>query len=140
MKALIKMMIFIVFTVVVLLGGYWGYLKLSSSNEQTQERSADSILATMVETEHITTNLNSDGFIQLRFKIQTSSVKAKKELVKRDFQVSNIALRIASSMTEEQVKSPDGMVEFEKKMMEELNTLMQNGNIVKIYTTNKMIQ
>jgi flagellar protein FliL len=140
MKKMPKLMFIMVFVVVVLLGGYWGYLQISSSFEKDEKQSADDMLATMVETEHITTNLNNDGYIQLRFKIQTNSEEAKDELSKRNFQVSNTALKIASSMTQEQIKSPGGMAEFEKKMIEELNLLMETGNIVKIYTTNKMIQ
>jgi flagellar FliL protein len=140
MKKMPKLMIIMVFVVVVLLGGYWGYLQISSSFEKNEKQSADDMLATIVETEHITTNLSTDGYIQLRFKIQTNSEEAKDELLKRNFQISNTALKIASSMTQEQIKSPVGMAEFEKKMIEELNMLMETGNIVKIYTTNKMIQ
>ncbi|PFP30814.1 flagellar basal body-associated protein FliL [Bacillus sp. AFS073361] len=140
----LKPIILIVVAAVLLLGGVWFFLHLSTAKDETKEDtnklSADDILATMVETEPMTTNLNSGGFIQFRFKIQTSSEDAKEELTKRDFQVRNAAIQFMSSMTEEQVKSPDGMSKFEKDMKTELNKQMENGSIIRIFTTNKMVQ
>lgn len=135
----IKLMSFVV-VACLLLGGGWFFFHISTSKEKSKELSADDILATIVETEPLTTNLKSGGYIQLSFKIQTSSKKAKEELEKRDFQVRNEAIQIISSMTEVQVKSPSGMGKIETEMKDALNKLMENGSIVQIYTTNKMIQ
>lgn len=140
MKAKIKPIFLILIGSLLLLGGIWFFLHQSTSKVNTEELSADDILETIVETEEITTNLNSGGFIQLRFKIQTSSVEAKEELSKRDFQVRNIVLREISAMTEDQVKSPSGMANVEKQIKNDLNKMMQNGKIIQIFTTNKMIQ
>lgn len=135
----IKLMSFVV-VACLLLGGGWFFFHISTSKEKSKELSADDILATIVETEPLTTNLKSGGYIQLSFKIQTSSKKAKEELEKRDFQVRNEAIQIISSMTEVQVKSPSGLGKIEMEMKDALNKLMENGSIVQIYTTNKMIQ
>ncbi|MBT2657796.1 flagellar basal body-associated FliL family protein [Bacillus sp. ISL-18] len=140
MKSKIKPMILIGAVAILLLGGTWFFLSQSTSKKEPKELSADEIVARMVETEPMTTNLHAGGFIQLGFKIETSSEKAKEELTNRLFQVNNIAIRLISAMTEEQVKSPEGMTEFEKNMQTELNKEMQTGKIVRIYTTNKMIQ
>ena len=45
-----------------------------------------------VDIKEITTNLASNDFIRISFKIQTDSKKAKEELEKRDFQVNNIII------------------------------------------------
>ncbi len=140
MKTKSKPITLIVAASILLLGGIWFFLHQSTTKDRTKELSADGILATMVEIEPITTNLNSGGFIQLHFKIQTSSEKAKEELEERDFQVRNTALRLISTMTEEQINSPEGMDKFEKQMQSDLNSVMDNGRIVQIYMTNKMIQ
>ena len=137
-----KLVLFTVIIVVVLLLGVgaWYMLTHSDSKEETEEQTADEILATIVETAPITTNLSPSGFIQLSLKIQTSSEEAKEELVKRDFQLRNITLQLISSMTADQIKSSDGMADFENNIKTEVNKIMQNGSVVQIYTTNKMIQ
>lgn len=139
MKSKFKPVILIVAVAILLLGGTWFFL-LQSTKKEPKELSADEIVARIVETEPMTTNLHSGGYIQLGFKIETSSEKAKEELENRKFQVNNIAIRLISAMTQEQVKSPEGMASFEKNMQSELNKEMQTGEIVHIYTTNKMIQ
>lgn len=140
MKGKLVPIILISAVAVLLLGGVWFFLSKANAPEEKKELSADEIIGNSVETQPFTTNLRSGGFIQLRFKIQANSEKAKEELTKRDFQVRNLALKLASSMTEEQVQSPEGMEAFEQEMKEELNKLMQNGKIIEIYTINKVIQ
>jgi flagellar protein FliL len=124
---------------VILLGGAWYFLHRSTTAAKPDEFNADSILETMVDTEPITTNLKPDGYIQLRFQIQTSNAKAKEELTKRSFQVKNIAIRLASSMTAAEAQSSDGMTKLEDQMKKQINTVMQNGEVVKIFITNKII-
>ncbi|MCH6263929.1 flagellar basal body-associated FliL family protein [Neobacillus citreus] len=141
MKAKIKLvLITVVVTIIIAVGGGSFFIYHSEAKQKTKELSADEILATMVETEPISTNLQSGGYIQLRFKLQTNSVKAKEELEKRNFQVRNTALLLLSSMTEEQAASPDGMTKFEEDMKIQLNKQMQDGKINQIYIINKMIQ
>ncbi|WP_251554534.1 flagellar basal body-associated FliL family protein [Neobacillus muris] len=140
MKSRLKSILLIVIAAMILLGGTWFALSKFTGKKEPEKLSADEIVARIVETEPMTTNLSSGGYIQLKFKIETSSKKAKEELENRQFQITNIAIRLMSAMNEEQVKSPDGMAQFENNMQTELNELMQDGKIVHIYTTNKMIQ
>lgn len=141
MKRKLKPTIMIIVVVILLsLGGGWFFLYQTKAKAKTNDLSADAILANMVTTNPITTDLYSGGYIQISFQIQTSSTEAKDELTKRDFQVRNIAIRLMSGMTENQVQSPVGMDKFETEMKDEINKLMQNGKVVQIYTTNKMIQ
>ncbi|NRD79364.1 flagellar basal body-associated FliL family protein [Bacillus sp. BRMEA1] len=140
MKAKLKPMIIIVGVVILLLGGTAFFLFQSKSKGKTATLSADAIAANMVTTNPIVTDLTSGGFVQITFQIQTDSTKAKDELTKRDFQVREIAIRQMSGMTQDQVKSPAGMEKLETDMKTEINKLMQNGKVVQIYTTNKMIQ
>lgn len=140
MKEKFKPIIIVMLTIILLLAGASFFIVLSKSNAKTKDLSTDEIVANMVSTDAITTDLISGGYIQIGFQIQTSSTEAKAELTKRDFQVKNIAIRLLSGMNEDQVKSLDGMKKFETEMKNEINKLMQNGSVVQIYTTNKMIQ
>lgn len=140
MKAIFKPTTLIIVAVILLLGGTSFFLGLSMSKPKVKETSTDEIVANMVSTDSITTDLKSGGFVQIGFQIQTNSTKAKEELTKRDFQVRNIAIRLLSGMNEEQVKNLAGMDKFEADMKNEINDIMQEGRVVRIYTTNKMIQ
>jgi flagellar protein FliL len=140
MSAKLKPIILIIIAAILLLGGVWFFLHKSTSEEKTKELSADEIIAMSVETESITTNLSTGGYVQLSFQLQTDSEKAKEELEKRDFQVKNVILKLFSSLTEDEINSPKETVQFEEQIKNELNKFMQSGHIVKVYTTNKMIQ
>jgi flagellar FliL protein len=141
MKAKLKPIMIMVLVAAILLGAIWfGLYELTKKEETPKELSADEILASSVETELITTNLKSGGYIQLRFRIQTSSEEAREELSKRDFQVRNIVLKLAASMTDVEAKSPDTMEKFEEEMKNELNNLLQSGTVVRVYTTDKIVQ
>jgi flagellar protein FliL len=140
MSAKLKPIILIIIAAILLLGGVWFFLHKSTSEEKTKELSADEIIAMSVETESITTNLSTGGYVQLSFQLQTDSEKAKEELEKRDFQVKNVILKLFSSLTEDEINSPEETVQFEEQIKNELNKFMQSGHIVKVYTTNKMIQ
>lgn len=140
MKAKLIPISIILGVIILLLGGTWYFLYHSKTQGKQTALNADDILATMVETESITTNLNSGGYIQLRFQIQTSSKEAKDELEKRSFQVQNIILRLASGMTAEEAKQPEGNAQFEQQMKNQLNALLENGKVIHVFTINKVIQ
>jgi flagellar protein FliL len=140
MRAKLKPIILIIIAAILLLGGVWFFLQKSTSEEKTKELSADEIIAMSVETESITTNLSTGGYVQLSFQLQTDSEKAKEELEKRNFQVKNVILKLFSSLTEDEINSPEETEKFEEQIKIELNKFMQSGRIIKVYTTNKMIQ
>lgn len=140
MKAIFKPTILIVVAAILLLGGASFFIGLSMSKTKVREVTTDKIIENMVSTETITTDLSSGGFIQIGFQIQTNSTEAKDELMKRDFQVKNIAIRLLSGMNDVQVKKLADMEKFETDMKNEINNLMQHGRVDRIYTTNKMIQ
>ncbi|NMD69113.1 flagellar basal body-associated protein FliL [Bacillus sp. DNRA2] len=141
MKAKLKVIIIMALSAIVLLGVIWfGLTQLTKKEEKPKGLSADEIVETSVETEMITTNLGSGGYIQLRFRIQASNKDAVEELTERNFQVRNIVLRLAASMTTEEAKSANGMIKFEEDMKNQLNELLQSGTVIRVYTTDKIIQ
>lgn len=141
MKSKLNVIIIMILSAIILLGVIWfGLTQLTQKEEKPKGLSADEILETSFETEKITTNLGSGGYIQLRFRIQVSSKDAVEELSQRDFQIRNIVLRQAASMTEKEAKSAEGMIKFEEEMKNELNSLLQSGTVIRVYTTDKIIQ
>ncbi len=120
------------------------YLKPSVVDEAAQKeekpKSIDEILEMTVSTEEIVTNLYTGDFIQVQFNIQADSVEAKDELEKRMYQVNHTIIKTLSSMTPEDVSGSEGLSTLEASILNELNTILDQGRVVKVYTTKKVLQ
>lgn len=114
-------------------------LKFTGEKEQ-KEPTIDEVLEMSVDIKDIVTNLASDGFIRISFKIQTDSKKAKEELEKRDFQVRNIIIQELSEKKAEELRGKEGKLKLEKDVQEKINSLMQEGKVVKVYITESLLQ
>ncbi|MFD1735823.1 flagellar basal body-associated protein FliL [Bacillus salitolerans] len=111
-----------------------------SSDSKEKEPTIDEIVEYSVDIPEITTNLISGDFVRIQFKIQTDNKKAKEELQKRDFQVKNIIIQELSEMNSEQFKGKEGIANLELLIKDEMNALMQEGHVVKVYTTSFVLQ
>ncbi len=100
----------------------------------------EEIIAHSFDTKEITTNLLSDDFIRASFRIHVDNKKALKEIQKRDFQVNNIILRALSGRKASGLAGPEGIAEFEDDIRKEINQLMQEGQVIQVYTTTWVIQ
>ncbi|HYK71810.1 MAG TPA: flagellar basal body-associated protein FliL [Pseudoneobacillus sp.] len=114
-------------------------LKMSNDGKE-KEPTIEEVLKTSVDVEEVTTNLASDDFIRMSFKIQTDSKKAKEELEKRDFQVKNIIIQELSEKKAEELQGKDGKLKLEQALKEDINSLMQEGKVVKVYITQSLLQ
>lgn len=115
-------------------------MNFTGDSKEASGPSIDEILEQSVETEEITTNLMSNDFIRIKFKITTDSVKAKEELEKRNFQAHNIIIQELSSMKAEDFKGKDNLQELESMLKMRLNEIMQEGTIDKVYITSFILQ
>lgn len=106
----------------------------SASNEAT----IDDMNENAYETAELTTDLKDGRFVRIQFYIITDSKKAKKEIEKRDFQIENILIKEISLMTEEDFTSE--LDEVETKLKDEMNEVMIDGEIVDVYTIQKILQ
>ncbi|WP_175989001.1 flagellar basal body-associated protein FliL [Bacillus sp. Marseille-Q1617] len=111
-----------------------------SDEEEAKEPSIEEVIEASVDIPEITTNLSSNDYIRISFKIQTDSKKAKEELEKRDFQVNNIIIEELSEMKAEDLQGKKGKELIEGKVKEKVDALMQEGMIKKVYITSMMIQ
>lgn len=103
------------------------------------EPTIDEIIKVSVDVPEITTNLNDGRYIKISLKVQTDSKKAKEEFEKRDFQVKNIIITELSEMDETSLEGKDGKLEFQEKMKERFNEIMQNGEVINVYITSSVI-
>lgn len=131
----------IILTVITLAGAVALVIMLkSNSGHQGKEPDIDQVLECSVDVPEITTNLASNDFIRISFKIQTDSKKAKEELEKRDFQTKDIIIELLSGMRAEDLKGAAGKERLAEMLKSRLNEVMQEGKIVKVYITSYIIQ
>lgn len=120
--------------------GAFIYIWKFTGEQKTNEPSIDEILESSVDIEEMTTNLASNNFIRISFKIQTDSKEAKEELEKRDFQVKNIIIQELSEKKTEDLKGKNGQIKLENDLKDKINELMQEGKVVQVYIVNSLLQ
>lgn len=136
---LVNITIILMLTIVlVAVVGFVVFKFMTVPIEKTEPKAKELIDIT-VDTEEITTNLADDSYVKIKFKVQTDSKEAKKELEQRLFQLNDIIINQLSTMTSEQVRSQEEMKKAETEIQNEMNEWMQDGKITKIYTTMKVI-
>lgn len=114
--------------------------KFSGEVVANKEPSADEIVKSSVEIPEITTNLASGDFIKISFTVQTDNEKAKEELEKRSFQVKNIILTELSETKSDELKGKAGKEKFHETIEADVNRLMQEGQVEKVYITSSILQ
>ena len=102
--------------------------------------SIDDVIKASVDVTDIKTNLKSNNYISISFKIQMDSKKAAAELQKRDFQVRDIIIKRLSDMSAQDFEGTKGLSTLETDIAKQIDQLMENGHVVKIYTTSKVLQ
>ncbi|MCQ6274102.1 flagellar basal body-associated protein FliL [Bacillus sp. V3B] len=111
-----------------------------NGQDPNKEPTIDEVMEATVDIPEITTNLASDDFIRISFKIQTDSKKAKEELEKRSFQINNIIILELSEKTAETIKGKEGQQQLEEDLKVKTNELMQDGKVEKVYITQFLLQ
>lgn len=138
-KALTITLIIVVTLTLVGIIGLFLTLQLKGDSVE-KEQSIDEILEASVDVPEIMTNLAGRQFIRISLKIQTTDKKAAAELTKRDFQVQNIVIQELSEMTSKDFEGKAGKQAFEESIKSQLNPLMQEGEIEKVYIVSYIIQ
>jgi len=115
-------------------------LKLTSEPVAEAAPSIDEVIDSSVDIADIKRNLKSNNYISLSFQIQMDSKKAAKELQKREFQVKDIIIKELSEMTAEDFEGKKGLKALEERISKQIDSSMETGHVVKIYTTSKVLQ
>lgn len=142
MKNKTSIAIILMFAAVLILMGAGGAIysiKYMDDRAQTQP-SIDEVIKLSVEVPEITTNLKDDTLIQISFMIETDDREAREELEKREFQIKDIVINELSEIESRQLKGKKAKQDMEDKLTEQINGLMQEGEVVEIYTTSSILQ
>jgi flagellar protein FliL len=134
--------VMLIILAVLALVGVIAYVLLTQLNKEPEpaEASIEEIVLASVDIPEITTNLKDGHYARMQLKIQTDGEDAAKELTQRIFQVNNIVIQELSEMTEEDLQGKQGKILFEKAIKAQVNELMQEGEVQKVYMTSFIIQ
>lgn len=130
----------LIILLIIIFSGVFLYFILNSNEDRdsTEAKSIDQLIKFSYESPEITTDLKDGSFVKIQFQIITDGKEALAEISKRDFQLKNILIKELANIEEEQFR--DGLTELEKTMKKRLNKLMDNGEIIEVYTISKIIQ
>jgi flagellar protein FliL len=135
-------MTLLILLVAITLVGAISIVVVLNLNDQgkVNEPTIDEVIKYSVDIPELTTNLANDDYIRISFKIQTDGKDAKEELEKRIFQVNNIIILELSEKTTEVIKGKEGQKKLEENIKIQINELMQEGSVEKVYITQFLLQ
>lgn len=136
-KLAFSMIVMMLTIIIIALVAVIIYFKL---NDESSKQSIDYIVASSWQTKEITTNTKDNQYVRIQFQIQLDNKKAKKEIEKRDFQVYDIIYNSLTEMNAEDFTSQEKIVKLEETLSSEINEILQDGEVVQIYTIEKIIQ
>lgn len=108
------------------------------SGDKSEALSIDEMNQNAYETPEITTDLSDGHFVRIQFQIITDDKKGRSELEKREFQIRNIIIKEIAMMQEENFQS--GLTKMEQTLQEKLNEVMEDGEVIEVYTISKILQ
>ncbi|QOS99692.1 flagellar basal body-associated FliL family protein [Brevibacterium sp. JNUCC-42] len=137
-------MALIILIAITLLGvaAFFGYMSkiapptTANGVEVVKALNADEMKEYSVDTDDITTNLLTNNFVVVRFSITADGKKSKAELEKRLPQVKQVIIKTLAGLTPDDLKGTEGINKLEAKVLGDVNTIMQDGRIVLVTTTN----
>ncbi|MDC3414129.1 flagellar basal body-associated protein FliL [Aquibacillus sp. 3ASR75-11] len=138
-RKVMKTMIAILVTITVMgVGALLYVLDVFGEQKTSGEPTLDEMIENSYQTSEITGDLKDGSFVRLQFKIVTDSRKAKEEAEKREFQLKNILIKELVKLNEEDFNR--SLTDLEQMLATKMNGLMKNGNIVDVYTIDKILQ
>lgn len=111
---------------------------LMNQDDPNRELTIDEQIEYSYMTESINIDLADKRYAQLQFNIITNNKDAKAEVEKRMFQFKNILIKQTVEM-ESSVLQND-LSGFENRLKDEMNVLMEEGEITDIYLISKIVQ
>ncbi|WP_182199163.1 flagellar basal body-associated FliL family protein [Paraliobacillus salinarum] len=134
---LFKMMIVSLIVITIAGVGAIAYIVVNS-NESSEELSIEKMVEYSHTTEEMNTDLKDGSFVQIQFQLITDSKKAKEEVINRQFQLKNIFIKESVDLTEKDFQ--EGLSALETKLKDQMNELMDDGQIIDVYIISKIIQ
>ena len=111
---------------------------LMNQDDPNRELTIDEQIEYSYMTESINIDLADNRYAQLQFNIITNNKDAKAEVEKRMFQFKNILIKQTVEMESSMLQND--LSGFENRLKDEMNVLMEEGEITDIYLISKIVQ
>ena len=156
------MMLIIVGVLIVLIlviGGLVAFLLVSKDDENAdggasagatqqqqpaQRRQLDNLtIGPMFPLEQFIVNLLSDSgrrFLKTTIDLELSDEDLIEELGAKNSRIRDVVIRVLSSKTVEEISTPKGKDKLKKELSNQLNAVLLDGQIVRVYFTDFVIQ
>lgn len=108
--------------------------------QTTKEPSIDQILPLTVQVPKISTNLGDSSLIVIEMTLQTDNEKAKIEAEKRMYQIQDKINLYLVNLTRESFSSEEKINNFKADLMVRINSILQEGKVVKVDITQLYVQ
>ncbi|EKN64732.1 flagellar basal body-associated protein FliL [Neobacillus bataviensis LMG 21833] len=118
-------------------GGLFYYQKTLAHDGKAKAATLDELADQTIQTNQISTNLNSENLIQVKFSIELDSKSTKKQAEKIIPIIESDLIKILSQSNKDDFKQIEA---FEEKVKNRLNERFTEGKIVHVYTTELLIQ
>jgi len=119
------------------------FLAVQSDGETAAEETEpgiDEVIDRSWDTDELTTNLAGDRYVRASFQIQADATETREELEKRDFQIKNAIIHRMSEMDADELGSSEGIQTLEADLQEDINDLLDTGEVENVYTTSRIIR
>lgn len=133
-----KKVFFTCITLIALIaGGLYYYQYTKTYPAKAEAATMDKLADQTIQTNQISTNLNSENLIQVKFSIELDTKDTKKQAEKIIPIIESDIIKILSQSKKEDFKNIEA---FEEKVKNQLNKRFTDGEISHVYTTELLIQ
>lgn len=125
---------------IVAIVGFQYVGKASDAAKAPKALSADKLAESQFVVDKITTNLSGSSLIQLGITLQLDSKKAVDEITLRKVQVKDTINGILHSTTQIDIQKDGGYQQLEQRIIDGVNSYLQDGKVTQVYITDIVIQ
>lgn len=88
----------------------------------------------------IRTNLQTGNIALVQFAFLASDDRGLKELQMRHVQVTDLLIRSLQDKKKDELLGTEGLVALQQQLLEAVNGLLQEGEVLEVYTVQKIVQ
>jgi flagellar FliL protein len=155
---LVLIIIIVLVVLILLIGGIVAYMVLSkgqetavnpdgtpmAQTEQVQRKSANELtVGPMFPLDQFIVNLLSENnrrFLKVAIDLELDEEDVLEELGTKIPRIRDIVIRVLSSKSLEEISTPKGKEKLKKELIGQLNAVLLDGQVVRIYFTDFVIQ
>ncbi len=158
-SGMVLIIVGVLIVLILVIGGLVAFLLLSGNDESAeggatagttqqqqpvQRRQLDDLtIGPMFPLEQFIVNLLSDSgrrFLKTTIDLELSDEDLIEELGAKNSRIRDVVIRVLSSKTVEEISTPKGKDKLKKELSNQLNAVLLDGQIVRVYFTDFVIQ